>query len=238
MLGGHFSSILGGFTPPPPPPQFFRKFLLILSFLLLSFIGYQIYNSSLGALKTLYKLEKHCWNDIDFEKIEKMLLESSIKLKTPFYRYYKNQESAKGREEEEIEKDFFYKDLKKRHYNKNPLLVLTYYNGLKAIFKGKRYEYDRLFEAHKNLSGYNISKFLNLKIVPPTVIRKINGQRGYVQLFVENIKDYPHEYLDALSPFQKSDIYVYIYLTGYLDLSEGNLLISKKCFSSSCYRSW
>ena len=210
--------------------NFFLIGILLFFILVISFCLFFKQNSDL--FRRIYKKPKDiCWNDIDFEKTERMLLESSIKSKVPFYQYYKNQMMAGKRvTKQQIENDAIYKHIKKKHYNHKPSFVLFYNNGLKAFFKGKRYEYDRLFEAHKNLSGYNISKFLNLKIIPPIVMRKIDGAWGSIQLFVENIKDYPPEYLDGLSSVKKSDIYVYIYLTGYLDLSKGNLLISKKCF--------
>ena len=178
------------------------------------------------------KITSRCWNDIDFEKTEKMLLESSIQSKTAFYRYYKNQELAEGRTEDKIEEDLFFRKIKRRHYSLKSLktvFFLIYHNGLKAIFKEYKDKKHKNLLKDNNIFGYNISRFLNLRIVPPTVIREINGQRGIVQLFVENVKDYPKEYLDHLSPVQKSNIYTYMYMSGNTDLSYSNLLISKKC---------
>ena len=175
------------------------------------------------------KTEDNCWNDIDFEKTEKKLLESSIKSKIPFYEYYKNQELDKGREMGEIEESSFFISRKRKHYNKKALFVLFYHNGLKAVFKENNKHKKVPYGLHKSMTAYDISKFLNLRIVPPTVMRSIDEEWGSVQLFVENIKDYPPEHLDNLNSVQKSNLYLFLFLTGNIDPSYNNILISKTC---------
>jgi len=80
------------------------------------------------------------------------------------------------------------------------------------------------------VSAYNFARFLELKIVPPTVIRNIDGKEGVIQLFVENISNKDRgTYLDRLSPVQKSNMYIFFFLTGMEDVGYHNTLISKKC---------
>ena len=169
-----------------------------------------------------------CWNDIDFKKTERMLLETPIKEKIPFYEYYKNQEVLKGKTKEEIEKNSFYVKRKRRH-EYSPIFVLFYHNSLKAVFKTKLYNQKKPYSVYSAVSAYNISQVLNLKIVPPTVIRKIDGKEGVVQLFVENISENKEKNLDNLSPIQKSNIYIFFFLTGITDVQYDNVLISTKC---------
>ena len=209
-----------------------KSFLLkwggIILFCTTGFMAFVFVTKNFLKEHAIKEFKNGCWNDIDFKTTEKMLLESSIKSKIPFYEYYKNQEIAKGKTEKDIIEDSFFLTRKKHHYNKKAIFVLFYHNGLKAIFKTNYSE--NLFDIHKRISAYNISKFLNLKIVPPAVMKNIDGQWGAVELFVENIKDYPPEYIDNLSPIQKSNLYVYTFITGIIDLSYSNILISKKCF--------
>ena len=177
--------------------------------------------------KELGEMEKNmttrCWNHINFEKTEKMLLSGSVKKKIPFYEYYKEQEILEGIPEEEIEKQTFFKERKRLHHNRSHLFVLFYHNGLKVIFKEKEFE-----ELIKTIFAYKISRLLDIKIVPPTVPGRIDGEGGCVQLFVENDRS-NRAYFENLSSIEKGDLYLYIFLTGLVDTHYENILISKKC---------
>ena len=164
-----------------------------------------------------------CWDHINFEKTEKTLLSGTIKKKIPFYEYYKKQKVLKGIPEEKIEKRTFFKERKKRHHNESHLFVLFYHNGIKAIFKEKP-----RFSIRKTIFAYKISRFLDLKIVPPTVPRKIDGEEGVVQLFVESNRA-KRAYVENLSSIEKGHLYLFIFLTGLVDTNHDNLLISKRC---------
>ncbi len=59
-------------------------------------------------------------------------------------------------------------------------------NGIFAVYKPVIP--DRPFKMYGEAAAYRISKALRLDIVPPTVIRKIDGVLGSVQLFVPNAK--------------------------------------------------
>ena len=73
--------------------------------------------TNLENIKNILKIKQNqskCWNDINFKKTEKLLLESKVKSLIPFYKYYKNQEIKKGKLKIDIEKrDLFYIKKKK-----------------------------------------------------------------------------------------------------------------------------
>lgn len=169
------------------------------------------------------KKTTECWDHINFEKTEEMLLSGPIKKKIPFYEYYKEQKVLEGIPEEKIEKWDFFKERKQKHHNKSHLFVLFYHNGLKAIFKEKP-----RFLIGKIIFAYKISRLLDLKIVPPTVPRKIDGEEGIVQLFVEGNRS-DRANVENLSSIEKSHSYLFIFLTGLVDTNYNNLLISKRC---------
>ena len=203
-----------------PPPRFFLKASLLIAFLFTALVFYLIYDSSLWA-----GLTSRCWNDIDFKKTEKLLAESPIEKKIPFYKYYKNQKLSRGYTKEDIEKSRFYRKRKEKHY-KDPIFVLFYSNGLKAVFRG--YGSNRTDSMDSHITAYNISNFINLKIVPPVVRRFVNGKEGVVQLFIEH-GDETVEYIKQLTPIQKTDFYTFGFLIGHTDFSKSNILISKNC---------
>ena len=154
-----------------------------------------------------------CWNDINFKKIERKLLKSSIIKKIPYYQYYKNQEMLNGKTEESIIKSHTF-DHRKRKHQGYPLFVLFYRNGLKAIFKRVNSTTEDNYPYHEYyggiISAYNFARFLGLKIVPPTVIRNVDGKEGVVQLFVENISKIKQRILTVLTLFRKA-IYTFTF---------------------------
>ena len=195
---------------------------------------------NLENIKNILKIKQNqskCWNDINFKKTEKLLLESKVKSLIPFYKYYKNQEIKKGKLKIDIEKrDSFYKQRKKKHKKENLLFVVFYHdNNKKAIFKGKRDKNtNQFYSIWSTASAYNFSQFFNLKMIPPTIIRKINGRLGSLQLFIEsNIKIIScKNKLELLSKINRDfarNIYNFYFLTGIQDVHCGNILVSKNC---------
>ncbi|MBC6414868.1 MAG: hypothetical protein GDA46_00510 [Bdellovibrionales bacterium] len=205
------------------------KSLLFLSLFLFIFAFYIFKQNTLPFFSKDKKITSKCWNEINFKKTKELLLKSPIKSKIPFYEYYKQEQLSKGKTSQEIDKEYFYKTRKSYHYTRNEMFVLFYDNGLKAIFRGIRKNFSKPYNLSKNASAYKISEFLNMKIVPPTVLREVDGKKGTVQLFVENIK-YLREDLKNLSLNQKNNLYLFLFLTGQTDLHHKNILISKKCF--------
>ena len=174
-------------------------------------------------LLKMRKKENSCWDSINFRKAEKYLSENSIETKLPFYKHYREQKLLEGRAEQEILNSKSYIRIKKLHETR-PMFVVIYNNGLKAFVKFKQ-----LGELHSAVSAYKISQFLDLKLVPPTVIREINGQPAIFQMLVESVDKDKKVYLDNLNPIQKSNMYIYIFVAGVMDIYYGNILISKPC---------
>ena len=111
------------------------------------------------------------------------------------------------------------------------MFVLFYSNGLKAIWKGRDYSNTDGISRDQNrsITAYNISKFIDLKLIPPTVSRSIDGEEGLVQLFVEHINDNKASNIKELTNKEKINLYTLAFLLGHIDVSHYNVLISKNC---------
>ena len=179
------------------------------------------------------KQSKKCWNDIDFKKTEESLLKLSIKSLIPFYKYYKYQKMKKGGFKKVFERDEFYDFRKRKHKTSTPLFVVFYHdNNLKAIFKEKNKNTSQFNNIWSAVSAYNFSQFFNLKMIPPTIIRKINGRLGSLQLFIESNIFFScknTEFLNIINREFALNIYNFYFLTGIQDLHCGNIFYLKKC---------
>ena len=147
-------------------------------------------------------IDAHCWNDIDFEEAENLLLSSNIQKITSVYDYL---------------------HIPDRKYNPTALL-LFFDNGLKAVFKPNRSP-NRMQAA---LMAYHFSQFMDFKFVPPTVIRTINGENGVVRFFVEDVNELQHNFISNLTPLEKSNIYVFYFVLGECDANLYNVLFERR----------
>ena len=141
--------------------------------------------------------EKQCWNDIDFTKMEKFLKTSKV-----------------------IEKSVLLVYPKKT--NKPPIYLLLFDNGVKAVFKPNR----PLLDQVSALRAYHFSQLLDLKLVPPTVVRTVEGERGIVQLFIKSESGHLEDHLNSS---QKGDIYLFHVILGEHDPARINTLIGRNC---------
>lgn len=141
--------------------------------------------------------KEKCWNDIDFKKVEQLLLISPIKKKI---------------------------SIKSYNGEKPDVFLLFFKNGMKAIFKPER----DIMEQASALRGYQLSQVLNFKLIPPTVIRTINGERGMVRFFVEGIPGDRYNLRD-LKSFEKNAIYSFYFILGEIDHAEKDIVIGKNC---------
>lgn len=159
------------------------------------------------------ELNKHCWNDIDFLKTEKKLKTLSVIDTKNLFEYFPNKKT------EIIERY-------KKSGSSIPI-ILTLKDNTKAIFKPNR----PLLDQASALRAYYFSQALNLKLVPPTVIRTIDKKRGVVQLFIENTlqTDNKKKVLDQLPNQLKNSIYIFYTLIGELNISISQILFDKNC---------
>ena len=151
-------------------------------------------------------VKKTCWNELNFKAIEQSLLQFSVVQRMPLYKYFGLSDHWRS----SFSPDFLLLD-----------------KGLKAIFKAK--DKKGSFAA---LDAYRISQFLGLKLVPPTVMRHFEKWKtgGTVQLFIDSVlRTEKHNLLENLTPVQKSNIYVFYFLSGEIDPGRRHILFEKNC---------
>ena len=146
-----------------------------------------------------FNQKNRCWNDIDFKKTEQLLLTSAIEQKIPLKIYPPSEE-------------------------KSDVFLLFFKNGLRAVFKPDR----PVLEQASALRAYHLSQLMNFKLVPPTVIRTIDGKKGTLQFFVEGVMGYDYD-LSNLSFFYKRNIYIFNFILGGFDSDPDDIVIGKNC---------
>ncbi len=96
-------------------------------------------------------------------------------------------------------------------------------SGLKGVFKKGAYH-------HGEVAAYRASKALGLRLVPPTVYRKVKGTRGSLQFYIEAPKVGKVSNLKQLSKKvglrAVSDMKLFYYVFGQWDTHSGNQLIA------------
>lgn len=173
--------------------------------------------------------EENFYNEIDyenlnFEQIEKLLLNEPITdiIDVPHFT------NLHARVFKGLYSKFFEAFRKPYDYNQKiidfftvverkacKIYLITFKNGMKAIFRVGR------FNSYSELAAYKLCKFLGLKLVPPTVIRNINDQKGTLQLFI-NSEVSRSEYkllFDKVLDKTKSDMKCFSFLLGHFDFS-------------------
>ena len=147
--------------------------------------------------------DKKCWNDINFKKTEEILATQSIKNKILI--------------ENNITKKLF-------AGKSSNIFLLTFKNNLKAIFR----PISNNLSIASLLLNYHFSELMGFKFIPPTVIRTVDGQKGSIQLFVNNISNY-YQQLKSLDLKTKNNLYVFYFMFGLLDHSEIDIIVGKNC---------
>src|ERR1700677_3796536 len=67
--------------------------------------------------------------------------------------------------------------------------VVTLEGGTRAIFKRRSFPLEDDSDSYAEAAAYQISLWLGFPHVPPTVVRRVDGNIGAMQLFVENYDD-------------------------------------------------
>jgi len=104
------------------------------------------------------------------------------------------------------------------------MLFVTLESGLKGVFKSGEYHY-------AEVAAYRACKALGQRLVPPTVIRTINGKQGSLQFLVESpidVKKGPHgaELFKKVSSKNISDMMLFYFVFGQWDNHRGNQIIN------------
>jgi hypothetical protein len=143
------------------------------------------------------------WDEnLNFDSIETMLAHEEIKSKIPIRQYL--QQTGK-------DSDF-----------DNDVYLITLNNNLKAVFKPEGDKY-------AEVAAYKASKLLEIKLVPPTVLRTIDGVQGSLQFFVESdidlLKD--RSLLSQLDPHVSNAMKLFYFIFGQWDINTSNQIIQQ-----------
>ncbi|MGX6960644.1 MAG: hypothetical protein ACIPMY_05475 [Rickettsia endosymbiont of Pentastiridius leporinus] len=108
------------------------------------------------------------------------------------------------------------------------VFLITFDNNVKAVFK--TVPFDDLGDAHAEVAAYKTSQILDFPYIPPTVIRKINGKFGSLQLYIDSSIDLlkEGEYKKALTRVSSEDqanLRIFYYVFGQWDSGPHNLLL-------------
>ncbi|MCC8483603.1 MAG: hypothetical protein LN561_03510 [Rickettsia endosymbiont of Labidopullus appendiculatus] len=108
--------------------------------------------------------------------------------------------------------------------------LATLDNQLKAVFKSL--PVDDLGDAQAEVAAYQASLILGFPYIPPTVMRKVNGMTGSLQLYIDTEIDplAPEEYEKALqevSILEQNNLQTFYFIFGQWDSGAHNLLIFK-----------
>ncbi len=144
------------------------------------------------------------WDDqLDFEEIERRLQTEAI-----------------------VERRDIRSFLKKSHKGVRALHapdIVVLESGLKAVFK-------KANACYGEIAAYKAAKALGLRLVPPTVLRKIDGKVGSLQFYVASKIDLLHQshsIYHKLSEKDLSDQKVFEYIFNRWDTHSGNQIISE-----------
>ena len=102
-------------------------------------------------------------------------------------------------------------------------------HGLKGVCKKGESKY-------AEIAAYKASKALGLTLVPPTIMRTIDGIEGSLQHYIASSVDLLNtkgsQSFKKLNPKDKSDMKIFYYVFGQWDTHQGNQIISDKgCLS-------
>jgi len=113
----------------------------------------------------------------------------------------------------------------------NEVYLITLENGIKAVFKPV--PADDLADAHAEVAAFKASEFLGFPKIPPTVLRKINGKSGSLQLYIEPTRDSPlpqdyEKLLEQTSPEEVANLKLFYFVFGQWDSGPHNIIIQEK----------
>lgn len=110
----------------------------------------------------------------------------------------------------------------------NVVKLVTLADGTKAVFKPVPPE--DIADAHAEVAAFKAAQFLGFPEIPPTVIRKINGEIGSLQLYVEPSFDLmkPGKYQEVLNKVASEDLAnlkLFYFVFGQWDTGPQNLIV-------------
>ena len=118
----------------------------------------------------------------------------------------------------------YFKRIGKPFSADNAIKLITLESGLKAVFKAGGYRY-------AEVAAYKANQAVGQRLVPPTVMRTINGEEGSLQFFVATSIDLvrttgKNNYFKKLHAKDLSDMKIFYFVFGQWDTHAGNQLIA------------
>lgn len=154
----------------------------------------------------LLKKSQPSWSpNLDFQAIEKRLASEKIVLLIPMRDYLTS--------------------LGKKSDFQNQVYLALLESGLKAVFKPDSEEQGMYGE----VAAYRASQWMKAFLIPPTVLRRFNAQKGSLQFFVETPIDTAtpeqlEHYLQKLDEKSREEMALFCFLFGKWDKGPGNIL--------------
>lgn len=104
------------------------------------------------------------------------------------------------------------------------MLLVSLESGMKGVFKPGEYHY-------AEVAAYRANKALGQRLVPPTVIREVNGKEGSLQFLVESPVDlrkvaHAGDLFRKVSAKDISDMKLFYFVFGQWDTHVGNQIIT------------
>lgn len=104
----------------------------------------------------------------------------------------------------------------------HPVDIVELESGLLGVFKREN-------ACYGEVAAYKVSCALGLRLVPPTVLRKIDGIQGSLQFYVDSSIDLMRGAgaLRKISPKDTSDMNLFYFVAGQWDDHNGNQIVAK-----------
>lgn len=104
----------------------------------------------------------------------------------------------------------------------HPVDIVEFESGLLGVFKREK-------ACYGEVAAYNIACALGLRLVPPTVLRKIDGIQGSVQFYVNSSIDLMRGAgaLRKISAKDASDMNIFYFVAGQWDDHNGNQIVAR-----------
>ena len=154
----------------------------------------------------LFKLPQPSWTStLNLEEIEQRLRDEKIILLIPMREYLKTQEKTA---------DF-----------DNQVYLVVLESGLKGVFKPDPEHHDMYGE----VAAYKASQWMNVRLVPPTVIKSYKKQKGSLQFFIatpidsSRLESYK-KMRTALDEVMCQTVDLFCFLFGQWDIGPSNIL--------------
>jgi hypothetical protein len=105
--------------------------------------------------------------------------------------------------------------------------IVTFADGMKAVWKPE----EKLRNSYAEKAAYDLARLVGRPLVPPTVIREIDGRSGSLQYWVDSSIDLKGKGVKAEDIFARvpadaySDARIFQYVFGQWDIHAGNIII-------------